>query len=229
MKKLILFSLILTSCLTTNSHKKNHELKSYGTAFKMPSCLASVKNHKTDSSLTFFLKQKSNKISTILDEDYFLIPCDDVANFAAIEYNEKKIILYNELFFLIISKIINIGKNVYEDAWEHPAIKFILFHEMGHIENSNCVISNGMLKSNYLTLEDKINAEIEADKFASLNMYKIGFSEKDVIFFFSQINSYFILFERDELNYDTHPDYNERTINFKKTYSQYKNEKYKTK
>ena len=104
MKKIILFSLILTSCLTTNRHKKNDELKSYGTVFNMPSCLASVKNHKTDSSLTFFLKQKSNKSSTILDEDYFLIPCDDVANFAAIEYNDKKIILYNELFFFMITK-----------------------------------------------------------------------------------------------------------------------------
>ena len=217
MKKLILLLLILSSCITPNRQKEK------GIIYKSPSCLESIEDYKTESLLIDFLEKKSDKNPTILGEDYFLIACDDIDNFAALTYNGKKIILYNQLFFIMISKIINTGKNVYEDRWEHPAIKFILFHEMGHIENGHTIILDGRLINPFLNLKDRVNAEIEADEFASLNMYLKGFTDMDVTYFFSLINSYFVMSEeKGEQIYNTHPDYIGRTSIFKETYSKYK-------
>ena len=189
----------------------------------IPNCLRSIQGIMTDNEFKKNLTQIADKNPSILDGDYFLIPCFDVSNFASIEFNGRKIILYNKLFFHLISKIVNTGKNFHENAWENPAIMFILFHEMGHFNHEDNKYENGGF-SGTLSKNHSIEREKRADVFAAKKMHTLGFGVNDVIYFQSAINAYLLLSQGSEKSINnTHPEYSERVELIKKTYKNFKN------
>jgi len=224
---ILLLSFSIYGCISNNNKKRGTNDILNQIKFTPPNCLDNINSFETDSLLIDYLEKISEE-NSFYGNDYYLVECNDVSNFSALNFNGKKIILYNKIFFLIISKIANTGKNEYENVWDNPLIKFILYHEMGHLVNNHMKIINGVIKNPLFTIDDRVNAEIEADKFSAIKMYEAGFSNHDLAYFYSLINSlYFTSDNKPNKSYLTHPNYKQRINNFNQLYINYKNENFK--
>ena len=123
------------------------------------------------------------KILLLTDENddyknYYIIPCDGVSNFMALNYEGKKIVLYNDFFVNFLFAKFKISDN----KWSHSSILTFLAHEIGHFKYRHAYnIIDGKVTNKIKLGDEKRKLELEADEYAGYIMAKDGNSLTELL------------------------------------------------
>ena len=227
MRHIILIIIFLLGCENPTKKSQNSLPLEISIPASIPTCLSSIESYNTEKSLIQYLRKTASKNPTYLDEDVFLIPCDDLANWRAIIYEGKNIILYDELLTLVTEKLVETSKQ-YDNIWNHPLLMFFIFHEQGHIKFKHGRIEGGRLITKGIDKKKKLELELVADNYSLNIMFQKGYTDTELIDYYSKFYNNLIqnknLIGNLKIENDSHPSFEDRIQNIRKTFIAYKNE-----